>query len=88
MATTLTSGNTVPENEWTHVLWYGANSRQYIYLNGVDMTASYPHVSNIDSHDDHLTIGRYDYKGGGASRFNGSIDEVILMNKTPNTEDI
>ncbi|KHO48148.1 MAG: hypothetical protein QT00_C0001G0161 [archaeon GW2011_AR5] len=69
-------------NTWYHVaaIYDGTNS--IIYINGVLDTS----IASLASTPASITIGNYG--GGGDYRFNGSIDEVVIYNRSLGSDEV
>ena len=79
-----TSGGTLIQNNWQHVVGVWDGSYIHIYLNGqevVKTAKSFTYVGNSDYH----SIGKY---VGSAYFFNGQIDDVRIYNYALTTEQI
>jgi len=79
------TGDPVPLNRWSHVVWVLNGKNVTVYVNGVKNTgslASTPNLSNI-----HLSIGTIELYGG-SRLFNGMIDELRIYNTALTDADV
>jgi len=79
-----TTGNYLSTGTWTHIVatydgTKGATARTTLYVNG-ELATSAGSTSSLPTTSNHVIIGN-DQQGAGRF-FNGSIDEVLIYNKT------
>lgn len=71
-------GGDINTNQWTHVALVADSSGKYIYINGELVANDSTPYSPTDSPTGIFYVGRYD----GGEYMNGSIDEVMVYNKS------
>jgi len=76
--TAVSTSNSVPLNKWTYLTGTYNGSHVMIYVNG-SFNASITHSGSIASSTDDLKIGA---ESATYKRFNGTIDEVRIWNRT------
>jgi len=78
-----TTNDIFPVNVWSHVAgtWNGTNYTWYV--NGVKDTQTGGTIDGVVSSADSLDIGKY-----ATTNFNGSIDEVMIFNRSLSAEQI
>jgi len=78
-------GESLPLNEWTHLVGLSNSTSTCIYKNGVLVDCDSKGVGNYVESGSALKIGRYDDYG---NYFNGSIDEVMIFDRALSASEI
>ncbi|MFC1716603.1 LamG domain-containing protein [Candidatus Poribacteria bacterium] len=81
------SAPAVPVDEWQHLTATYDGDKMELFLNGISMGASAGVKVKLDATRSFL-IGARSSAGGGASHFNGNLDEVALFSEVLPLEDI
>ncbi len=83
---TETPVNSVPLNQWTHVVVVASEGHAFIYLNG-KMTSKGRYEYPMTEGANNLYIG-HEEDVGGVREFHGTIDEVMIYNRALSDDEV
>ncbi len=86
-ASSAISNDLLALDAWTHVvvMYKKSTSQQIFYINGTYDKSSTSNVYSINKNSQNVTIGM---RTGGGMAFNGTIDDIIIINRTLDANEI
>jgi len=81
-----TSGDQVPQNEWTHVTGVYDGADMFVYINGTKLSGSTSQNGTITDSNAELSIGGH--ANAGSRFFPGKIDEARVYNRAMSAGEI